>query len=367
GVAGALPILVSEQVGERFGAASAVLGIPAEDPADAAIAGGLPEPAGTTWKTSRMSFTPRPAARWRARDVAVSSRSGMWSWLALCIPPEERGEELPVHPEYARWLPAVQIVRSADTAEATLHQRVIAKALQDAGELPELPSGEPFANALTYGAIRVNHTGSLDPLLAAVGADTLRLALLHAASPGTAFAWDDQPLRHCNNFLQALHGYAAERLREWSPRAGGAAGIDRSYRLRRRLARWCGVACEKVTDSLERLAMQRAAHNAMRLLTRIEDFEQRALALRGGELEAADREAIVAALLLLTQLLAPLTPHIAEELWSLAGNDSLVSGARWPVPGGRSGWGHPTAATHATPAGTARNRSTAASTASRAS
>jgi leucyl-tRNA synthetase len=404
GVAGVLPIIVSEEVRNRSGAATAVLGIPTIDPADAAVARQLPEPAATAWKAPRTGATPRPTARWQVSDTAISSHSGMWSWLALCVPSKERGEELPEHPEFARWLPVTQLVCGADAAAETLHQRVIAKALQDAGQLPELPSREPFAKAVGYGSIRVEEAtpdgrhhesraapltpgglrndiragrgeaheplsdvGSFDSLIATVGADTLRLALLHAASPGTAFAWNDQPLRYCNDFLQSLHGYAAGRLREWSPRVGGAAGIDRSDRLRRRLALWCGVAHEKVTDSLARLAMQSAAHNAMRLLTRIEDFEQRALVLHGGELQAADREAIVAALLLLAQLLAPLTPHIAEELWSLAGNDSLMSSARWPVPGGRSGWGHPTAATHATPAGTARNRSTAASTASRAS
>ena len=93
------------------------------------------------------------------------------------------------------------------------------------------------------------------------------------------------------------------------------------------------MACEKVTENFEGLEMQRAAHNTMLLLTRIQDFEQRALAQRGGELEPADREAIVAALLMLTQMLAPLTPHIAEELWALAGNTTLVSNAPWPTEG----------------------------------
>jgi leucyl-tRNA synthetase len=68
----------------------------------------------------------------------------------------------------------------------------------------------------------------------------------------------------------------------------------------------------------------------MLLLTRTQDFERRALEQRGGELEPADREAIVAALLMLAQLLAPLAPHIAEELWSLGGATSLVSNAPWP-------------------------------------
>jgi leucyl-tRNA synthetase len=343
GVAGMLPIVVSEEVGARFGT-TAVLGIPAKDPADAALAKRLPEPAGTTWRASKTSTTPRPAARWRVHDVAISSQSEVWSWLALCIPPGERGEEVPGHPEYARWLPAAQIVRRADTGEETLHQRVLAKALHDAGQLPELPGREPFAGALTYGAVhlddrapntRFGDVSEPDALLATVGADTVRLALLHAASPGTAFAWNDQPIRRCQIFLEQLYGYAEGRLREWSPPIEGEARINAaSDKLRRRLANWCRVAREKVTENLERLEMQRAAHNAMLLFTRIQDFEQRALDRRGGELEPADREALVAALLLLVQLLAPLTPHIAEELWSLAGHTSLVSDAPWPAPGG---------------------------------
>ncbi len=326
GVAGVLPIVISEEVSARFGT-TAVLGIPTKDPADAALAEQLPEPAGTTWRASKTSATPRPAARWRVGDVAISDESEMWSWLALCVPPGERDEEVPGHPEYAHWLPAAQLVRCAGTGEETLHERVLAKALHDGGQLPQLPGREPFASALTYGAVRLDDRarstsfGDLsksEALLATVGADTLRLALLHAASPATTFAWNDQPLRHCNRFLKSLYCYAAQRLRQWSPRPEARAHGARSdtsevardpHRthsdtfdavldppeassntapeiLRRRLARWCRVGCDKITQDLERLEMQRAAHNTMLLCTRIQDFEQRALDRRGDTLRA---------------------------------------------------------------------------------
>ncbi len=61
----------------------------------------------------------------------------------------------------------------------------------------------------------------------------------------------------------------------------------------------------------------------------MQDFEQRAAAARGGELDDRDREAIVEALLLCVQMLAPLAPHLAEELWATAGMDSLVSTEPW--------------------------------------
>ncbi len=297
----------------------------------------------------------------RETDTIDCHVDGMWMWMPICVPPEGRTTAMFSHPEYARWLPAEQIVWGADAGGYMFDQRLIGKVLQDLDQLPELPDREPFKKALMHQMIRFEgrkmskHLGNVvDPnaLVADVGADTVRLAVLHAASPGRIFNWNDQPVRYCQIFLKKLYGYAEGRLREWRPSSEPPAGapgaaseaasengvsrfarIDASDKLRRRLANWCRVACEKVTENLERLEMQRAAHNAMLLLTRIQDFEQRALEQRDGELEPADREAIVAALLLLVQMLAPLTPHIAEELWSLTGNTSLVSNAPWPAPG----------------------------------
>ena len=328
---------------------------------------------------------PRCAGKAKRETDTIHCRlDGMWMWMPICVPPEGRASAMFSHPEHARWLPAEQIVWGTDGGGYMFDQRLIGKVLRDLGQLPKLPGREPFKKALMHQLIRCErrnasqHLGNVvDPneLVASVGADTVRLAVLHAASPGRAFNWNDQPVRHCEIFLKKLYGYAEGRLREWSPHTppppeevgergqngtsdaappttDQRARIDASDKLRRRLANWCGVACEKVTESLERLETQRAAHNAMLLLTRIQDFEQRALERRGGELEQADREAIVAALLLLTQLLAPLTPHIAEELWSLAGNASLVSNTPWPRPWQRSA-AEATAGSAAEPTGTA--------------
>jgi leucyl-tRNA synthetase len=267
---------------------------------------------------------------------------GMWMWMALCVPAQRRASAMFDDVEYARWLPAHQVVSDVDAAAGVFERRLLAEALQDLGELPPLPDREPFSRALMHGGVRPpqtaigEHLGDLldpDELLARVGADALRLAMLHAASPGRGLGWSDQPLRRSQAFLQRLHGFAEPRLREWArlPDRPAQPSIDASDRLRRRLAHWCTVACEKVTTQLECLQLQRAAHNDVLLLTRIEDFEARVLEQRE-QIQAPDREAIVAALLLLVQLVAPLAPHIAEELWSAAGNATLVGAAGWPTP-----------------------------------
>ena len=45
-----------------------------------------------------------------------------------------------------------------------------------------------------------------------------------------------------------------------------------------------------------------------------------------------DRDAVVYALCLLVRMLAPVAPHIAEELWARSSNVGFVADAGWPEP-----------------------------------
>jgi leucyl-tRNA synthetase len=106
------------------------------------------------------------------------------------------------------------------------------------------------------------------------------------------------------------------------------AELDVSDGLRRRLAGWCETAVAKITENYARLDMHRAARNLITLFERIEDFEGRVAARR--EPTAEDREAVAYALCVLVRLLAPIAPHVAEELWSRTGSEGFVADAGWP-------------------------------------
>jgi leucyl-tRNA synthetase len=67
----------------------------------------------------------------------------------------------------------------------------------------------------------------------------------------------------------------------------------------------------------------------MRLIDRIKDIEKRVLA-REPELNAANHEALLAALELHARLLAPFAPHLAEELGLAFGNVDDGSQTPWP-------------------------------------
>ena len=108
------------------------------------------------------------------------------------------------------------------------------------------------------------------------------------------------------------------------------AGRDATEHLRQRLGKWTETAVEKVTKDMEALELHSAARNCMRLFDRIKDFEKRVTA-RQGALGPADRRVLLEALTLLSQMLGPFAPHMAEELWmALTGEEH---GAEMPWPG----------------------------------
>jgi leucyl-tRNA synthetase len=277
------------------------------------------------------------------RDTAtIDSRlDRMWLWMAGCMPAERRAGVLTYDEEYTRWLPACQLIADADIVAGMFERRMLVGTLQDLGKLPRLANREPFRKVLTHGGVSLEgdasseslaETPDIDALLARFGADAVRLAMLYSASPGHEFHWSEERVRYCHGLLQGFYDYARPRL-ERSPgpaeRPPDPADIDTSDPLRRRLAYWCAVACEKLTINLEELQLQRAAHNAIRLMTRIQDFECRVEQQRR-ELDLADHEALAAALLLLARLMAPLTPYLAEELWSSSASTLVISEGNWP-------------------------------------
>jgi leucyl-tRNA synthetase len=247
-------------------------------------------------------------------------------------------------------------VAGSDSGNFVFDQRTVTKALRDIGPLAFLADGEPFAGCtfhemvISDGRKMSKHLGNVvdpDELVARFGADTLRLAVLYAASPQRTLNWSESAVMRCHRFLTQVWDYTVSHTRA---RAEGeakseaarlqdgdfkqqddqaAGGRDATEHLRARLSKWCQAAVDRVSEDMEGLQMHSAARNVMRLFDRVKDFEKRVRA-RTGELGAADRDALLEALGLLCRLLAPMAPHIAEELWLQLGNDPA---AQTPWPG----------------------------------
>ncbi len=295
----------------------------------------------------------RPAER--ETDTLDCHFDALWLWVPVCVPPEQRDrslEEILALADLRHWLPSERVVAGSDSGNFVFDQRIVTKALRDIGPLAFLADGECFAGCLFHemvisdGRKMSKHLGNVvdpDALVERYGADTVRLAVLYAARPQKTLNWNDSAVLRAHRFLTqvweltqarvaaaqlAASDDSLETARESEP--DGEPVRDTTEHLRLKLRQWCEKAVEKTTEDMESLETHSAVRNVMRLLDRIKDFEKRVLA-RSERLGRADSDALLAALATLAQLLGPLAPHVAEELWISLGNEE--DGAQTPWPG----------------------------------
>jgi leucyl-tRNA synthetase len=274
----------------------------------------------------------------RESDTLDCHFDGIWLAIASCVRNGDRTEHLFDHLELRRWLPGRLLLWGADGGGYVFDQRMMVKALRDIGPLDYLSRGEIFDRASMHEMVHFEgqkmskHLGNVvDPLalVETVGADAVRFAVLHAAAPRKVLQWSEETVAYAHNFVARSWNYAEPRLRALSDLPG--LRIDPADSLRARLLRWCGAAVARTGHELEALETQRATRALIEFLDRIEDFERRVGETRH-RLDDRDREAMATALLLYVRLLAPITPHLAEELWAAADRDGLVVEQPWPQP-----------------------------------
>jgi leucyl-tRNA synthetase len=275
----------------------------------------------------------------RETDTLDCHFDALWLWVPAAVPPADREEQMFTHPDLQEWLPAERLVAGGDSGGFVFDQRVVTKALRDIGPFAFLENGEPFAGCLFHemviadGRKMSKHLGNVvnpDELVEQYGADTVRLAVLYAAGPAKTLNWSDGALRFANRFLRGLWTYSQDRFAALENAPHDEEAAAETEFMRDRLRKWCDNGLARITDDVEQLQMHKAVRNITRLFERIQDFEKRVVKRRG-QLDRADAEAQVAALVLLAQVLAPFAPHAAEELLVASGReDGLELARRWP-------------------------------------
>ncbi len=278
----------------------------------------------------------------RETDTLDCHFDALWLWVPVCVPPSERArplDEIFALEDLRAWLPSERVVAGSDSGNFVFDQRIVTKALRDIGPLRFLSDGEPFAGCLFHemvirdGRKMSKHLGNVvdpDELLSRYGADTVRLATLYAASPQRTLNWSDSAVLRCHRFLNQVWEFSQSRLAGTDLQPSTAEGEvrDTTEHLRLRLQKWCDAGVERTTEDMINLEMHSAVRNVMRLFDRIKDYEK-LVRKRTDMLGAADLQALLDALAVLAQLLAPLAPHIAEELWIALGNDGDTH-TPWP-------------------------------------
>ena len=157
-----------------------------------------------------------------------------------------------------------------------------------------------------------------DDIIDSYGADTARWFVLSDSPPERDLVWTEAGLEGAWRFVQRVWRLvsAAEgqlpAIDAPIPESPGAAGTA--------LRRAVHVAIDGVTGDIERLHLNRAVARLHELANEI----------GGVDLPAVEPASYREALETLVRLIAPMMPHLAEELWQALGHDGLLAAQPWP-------------------------------------
>jgi leucyl-tRNA synthetase len=165
-----------------------------------------------------------------------------------------------------------------------------------------------------------------DDIIASYGADTARWFMLSDSPPDRDVIWTDEGVQGAARFVQRLW----RLLNEIAERTGNATAApatvgEAAQTLRKATHR----ALDAVGNDIERLAFNRCIAHVYTLTNAI----GKALdaAAEAAALPADMAFALHEAGVIVTQLVAPMMPHLAEECWRVLGGKGLVGEAAWPV------------------------------------
>jgi len=264
----------------------------------------------------------------RETDTMDTFVDSSWYFYRYCDPHNDKAPYDSAKVAY--WFPIDQYIGGITHAILhLLYSRFWCKVMRD---LDLITHKEPIARLFTQGMVlkggvamsksRGNVVGALE-MAEKFGADTGRLYTLFAAPPEIDLEWSDQSIEGCWRFLNRVY-----RL------------LEKHAPSRRSVGSW-DFDPKRMTD--EERELIRVAYKTMRRVT--QDFESRwhfnsAIALimeLTNEIYALEPleqkvrpEIRKEVLQILTQLLAPMTPHFSEELWEMMGHDDGLWNAPWP-------------------------------------
>jgi leucyl-tRNA synthetase len=150
-----------------------------------------------------------------------------------------------------------------------------------------------------------------DALVERWGADTVRAYLMFAFDWEKGGPWDSKGVLGVVRWLNDV----------WELTLAGAPEGDGSVEAERALARATHQTLERVTHSLENFSFNTAVAALMSLRNDLRG------ALRDNSIGAAAWHETLRPMLL---MMAPITPHIAEELWSRLGFPFSIHRQQWP-------------------------------------
>lgn len=254
----------------------------------------------------------------RETDTMDTFVDSSWYWFRFLSPHKEDG---PFDTELAaKWTPVEQYTGGVEHAILhLLYARFFTKVIRDLGYID---SDEPFQRLRNQGMILGEDNEKMsksrgnvinpDDLVAEYGADTVRAYLMFIGPWEAGGPWSSTGIEGVARFLNRVWTLVTE-----APERDAAADAGAQRELRRTVHH----AVKEVSEDLEGLQFNTAIAELMTLTNAMNKA-------KSPEMVASEawREGVGKLLL----LLAPIAPHLADELWERTGHTGSVHQQSWP-------------------------------------
>lgn len=261
----------------------------------------------------------------RETDTMDTFVESSWYFLRYASPDDDKAIFRKSDVSY--WLPVDQYIGGIEHAILhLLYARFFTKSLRDLG-MCDLD--EPFTNLLTQGMVikdgakmskSLGNIVDPDDMIKIYGADTVRLFMLFAAPVQKDLDWSEEGVEGAFRFLNRLWRLIHEAM----PRIGGLQGkspeVDKLSAPAKGLLTKVHKTIKKVTGDLERFQFNTAIAAVMELLNSASRFKPQT---------DADKVVLKESVESMTQLLYPMAPHVAEELWENLGYRETLVDKPW--------------------------------------
>jgi leucyl-tRNA synthetase len=267
----------------------------------------------------------------RETDTMDTFIDSSWYFFRYTDPHNDRA---PFDAKLARyWFPIDQYIGGIEHAILHLiYSRFFCKVMRD---LKLVEIREPVRRLFSQGMVlkdgakmsksKGNVVGAID-MAEKYGCDTARMYTLFAAPPEKDLEWNEQGIEGCARFLhrvfRLMDRYAAG-LRGVSSADSQPAKIGKPSEKEKILMRKAHQTLRRVSNDFEeRWHFNTSVALIMELVNKLQDNEP---------LDKHVRPEILKRVLeLLIVMLAPMAPHLAEELWQMLGHQESLVVEEWP-------------------------------------
>ncbi len=231
-----------------------------------------------------------------------------------------------------KWLPVDQYVGGIEHAILhLLYSRFFTKALKD---MQLLDFDEPFKNLLTQGMVLKDgakmskskgNTVDPDEIFENYGADTARLFIISDSPPARDFDWSDAGVEGCYKFLN----------RVWRLFSNNQSNITLEYKVpdvkelskeNENLVRETHITIKKITQDIS------CEFQFNTVISKYREFTNALYDYAGKKKDFSeqDKQVFSFAVITLLRLMAPVTVHMSDEIYSQLGASELIQETKWP-------------------------------------